>query len=477
MKRNKLFFLLASLTAKEMRQFKKMVVREGAPPMIKLIEFLEHNLKIFDADAYDELREKALRKINKSVPTDQNKRRLLSTANKLLSNFLVQQELTLNEQTNEELLQKQYLRRGLNKLYESSLKNTQETLLQNTTRDFHFQQSQLNINLKTYYYVTNKYKEKDILNGLKEIHKSLDLGYVMAKLHYACEVKMVQLVRGESFPVELLDELRINTRENNYFDHPIIQLYNNILILIEQPNSEAYQQLKKNWLFVIPMLSEEVKHQVFIIFLNLSWISCTDRRTQEMFELYRFGLTSNILINQGKITSSHFNNIVDLGSGLGYFAEVRTFINDYSQYLDSQEDTLDNIKTLYEAFLLFGEGKHDDALRQSIFLEFNDVSYGLRAYLLMLKCLYESKKAKGFKEIELRCEAFKQYLQRKFKQGLINKQTKQENMNFIKIVRQLPLASTSRFATISQQTLLKKLKATQFIISKTWLLKKIEGLS
>ncbi len=468
--------MLASLSPKERRQFRKLIVREGTDPMMKLVDYLEQNLKAFDSESYNELREKALIKISKSVPTDQNKRRLLSSVTKLLSTFLINQEISQDEQISESLLQKQYLRRGLKGLFESSHETTQSNLLSAPERDFYFHQTQLKLSHHAYYHATNKYKERDILMGLKTIHKNLDIGFVMAKLHYACEVKMVHLVRGESFTIELLDEILHTINNNQYFNHPIIKLYTEILSLMEQPEVENYHRLKKNWLEISDLFSKELQQQLFTIMLNLSWFSCTDNRTAEMYQLYELGLTSGVLITEGKIDSSHFNNIIDLGSSLNQFSSVRQFIDNFSPFLDVKDDKMENIKTLYEAFLLFGEGKHEDALRQSIFLEFNDVSYGLRAYLLMLKCLYESKKSKGFKEIEMRCEAFKQYLQRKFKQAIINKQIKQENLNFIKIIRLLPLASASRFASINQKDLLKKLNAMKHVVSKAWLQKKIENL-
>gem|GEM_PF-3544789 len=477
MKRNKLFLLLASLSPKEMRQFRKLVVREGTPPMIKLLDFLDHNIKAYDPHSYNELRERALKKISKSVPTDQNKRRLLSAVNQLLDTFLIQQELSENEQTTQALLQNQYLKRRLYNLYASSHESAQTRHLQQPIRDFNFEQGQLKYSHNAYYNITNKYKEKDILNGLKAIHKHLDLGFVMAKLHYACEVKMVQLVRGESFPIELLDKILASIKDNAYFSNPIIQFYQDILNLIEQPTLESYQLLKQKWLELMPLFNKDLQHHLFIIMLNLAWFSSNEHRTEEMFQLYEFGLTTGLLTIHRKIGTSHFNNIVDLGSSLGKFSEIRSFVIKYSPHLDVSEDKTENIKTLYEAFILFGEGKHEESLKQSIFLEFNDVSYGLRAYLLMLKCLYESKKSKGFKEIEMRAEAFKQYLQRKFKQGMLNKQTKQENLNFIKLIRLLPLASASRFANINQQDLLKKLQGMPQVVSRNWLLKKIEQLS
>jgi len=468
---------MASLNQKEKRQFKKKVAREGSIPMNKLVDYLDQHLKAFHPTLYHELREQALKKIGKSVPTDQNKRRLLSSVTQLLSDFLIQQELANNELIGETLLQKQYLRRGLNSLYEASLEHTHHSIIKNPTRDFNHHRMLLQLSHNNYYHATNKYKEKVILTGLKAIHKNLDIGFVMAKLHYACEVKIVKLVREESFPIEFLDEAIAKIKGNEYFDHPVINLYVDILHLIDHPQFDTYQQLKTDWLKHNKLFNKELQHQVFIILLNLSWFSCTENRTDEMYQLYKYGLNSGILIIENKIASSHFNNIIDLGSSLGNFAEVRTFINQFSVYLDVREDKMENIKTLYEAFLLFGEEKHKEALRQSIFLEFKDVSYGLRAYLLTLKCLYECNKSKGYKEIEAKCEAFKQYLQRKSKQGLINRQIKQENINFIKIIRFLPLASASRFANISQQSLLKKLNSMQQIVSKPWLLKKIEGLT
>jgi len=254
-------------------------------------------------------------------------------------------------------------------------------------------------------------------------------------------------------------------------------LYIDILQLTDHPDEDGYYRLKSQWIEKFNLLSENLNLQAFTTLSSLGG-SCVppSKRIQVFYDLYTFAVQEKILINSGYIGMAKFNNMVEIGTSLKEFDAVRTFIKEHISYLRVGQDQLKNVQNLYESMLLFGEGKFEAAHLKSNYLQFSHYSFGLRSYVLVMKCLYETKKEDSLQELAVRSTAFKQYLHRKHKEGIINKQKYTENMNFTKIVNLLPLTSTSRYATVSPDELLEKIDGMTHLIGRSWLLEKIEAL-
>lgn len=475
--KNKFFRLFNTLTPKETKALKEFTSIYGSTDTIKLIDYLakkKPSSKPIDPDIQ---REKTLNKLFPSAKVnDQKRRRILAHASQIVVDFLKVDELKSDTFVGEELLRAQLKKRNLNDFYLASLRSTERELTDNPNRDFYHYEQMIRLRHQFFFNVqTNKYKEKDLLDDLDAIHNDLDNGYILAKLHYSLQSQIIKMIRGEN-----RDKGQINVAAElakEKINEPLIKLYYQLICFIGQPESVMIKEAKALFFKHSKELHQELQAQLLVVFINLTYLNPEEENMNaSLWELYFFGVESQLFLTPGGFEASHFNNIIALGSSLKKFDFIRKFIAEYFPHLRMERDARNNVKTYYEASLLFSEGKYDEALLHLHYLEFNDFSYGLRAYLLIIKSLYESKKTKSYKELDTRCDSFKQYIHRKFKQGFINKTSREENLNFIKIARQLPFASSSKFARISTTELKEKVKAMTRVVNRPWLLEKIEQL-
>ncbi len=477
MKRNKLFHIFYTLSPKEIKDLKIFVCGHKPATIATVVDFLAANRAKFEPENFEELRIKASKKLSLQGPkNDQKLRRLFADTMQLLNDFLMFREVKTNRPIAQQLLQEQYKYRLLHPYYETSIKESINELTANIVRDFNYHQKMFRLRKETYFYLNpTKITEINAIRELEGIHHHLDLDYLLTKLHYIVQVKIAQLVQEQETTKGTLDLVLPNT--DRFANNVLVLFYLEFVALIDHPQEAGFLKLKSTWLEIENKFSTDVRYQLFYQLINMAWFSCVGaKRTTEIFKILVHGFEEEILVNAGYLETNMFNNFVDIGCSLKEFKKVTAFIEKCIPYLRAGRDKKENITRLYEAFLLFGEGQFDEALLKTNFVEFSDPSYGLRAYPLVIKCLYETKKSKGFEEIETRCNAYKQYLHRKHKQGFINKLSREENLNFMKIVRQLPNASSSKYARISPDMLLEQTKTMQRLINRAWLLEKINAL-
>ncbi len=474
MKKDKLFHLFYSLTPKEVKAFKTFIIGRKPAAISSLVEILSKS-KQKDLD-FEKIRQKAFKKLF-PLDKEQNFRRLMADTLHLLNDFLILAETNANPILRKQLLLEQYKNRTQTTLFQGTVQEIKKELSNNPTRDFHYHQANVNLLNDIYFYErSNKQKERNRQRELLDLHKEMDLSYLKAKLHYAIQLKVLEKITGSN-PVSSTGDQLLIQQNPAFEDDPVVRFYQDIINLIDHPNDEDFSRLKSDWFEIEEQFSKNLKIQLFVILINLSWYSQdSEMRVKTAFELYGYAFKTKLLVNAGYVDPIHINNVVDAGISIKEYDKVRAIIRENIPLLREGPDQKENIRNLYESFLLFGEGRFEEALSKANVLQFSHYSYGIRSYVLEIKCLYETKRSNGFEAINTRCKAYKQYLLRKKKEGFLNKEKYEENLNFMKITCQLPFASASKFAKISQEELREKTKAISPIISRTWLLEKIDEL-
>lgn len=478
MKKDKLFHLFYSLSPREVKAFKTYVIGRKPQKISSLVEILAKNKTTEDDQNHEKIRQKAFKKL---FPNDknntQNYRRLVTDTLSLLCDFLILQQTKSDPATRQGLLREQYKNRTLPDLFEATLSDGIKRLKEQPEKDFTHYNALTKLLNEKIFYQKGIYEETEAFEeALTGIQHALDMGYFISKLHYACQIKIWRIISNlPSIKFELEEAFYKHLQP--YTKDPVIIFFTRTLQLAEDPNKEDYLNLKAHWIKHLDLFSENLKLQTFIYLTNLCWFSINQNdRVQAIYDLYSFAVEKKLLLNSGYISTHYFNNYIDICTSLKKYDEIRAFIKEYVPYLRESKDEKKNIQNLYDAFLLFGIQEYDQALMQSSILQFKHFSFGLRSYVLVIKCLYETKKAAGLEEIDTRCTAFKQYLHRKYKEGHINKLQYDSNVNFTKIVLLLPSTSSSRFATVSPDQLLEKIEAMDYLVSKAWLLEKVEEL-
>lgn len=479
MKKGKLLHLFYSLSPKEVKAFKTFAAGRKPEKISQLVEFLAKSKKKEDDQDLEKIRQKAFKKLfpNQKENT-QNFRRLVADALSLLNDFLVLQQTNQDPEMRREILREQYKNRLLSDLYEATLEQEIKRIKERPDRDSDHHNTMVKLlNDRVYYKRPIKDGLNDMTEDLVNIDRSLNMSFLLSKLHHACHLKMRDMILNSKDTAAPLNNA-FYTFLKPFEQDPVINLYLGFMRLVDNPNEEHYFSLKSKWKERLYLLSDSRKLQTSSFMINVCWYSIDQsNRLIEIYDLYKFSLEKKILVHSGYINLSNFNNYIDICASLGKFDELRAFIAEYLPFLREGIDHKKNIQNLYESMLLFGEQKYEEALLKSFHLQFHHYTFGLRSYVLIIRCLYQLKKEHSLEELETRCTAFKQYLHRKHKEGFISKEIYDANVNFTKIVLLLPNTSTSKFALISPDQLKEKLEAMTFLVSRSWLLEKIDDLS
>lgn len=473
MKKYKLFYLLASLDDKSRLRFQTTISKTDNKQQATLINYISNKINNKQPSDYPNLRTKALRKaFENQQSSPQKEKRLISKTSQLLTAFILHNELNQQPEIQQKLLASYYFKNGLHEFYKSSLSTTEKLLNDKEERGAAFHQKMAALRHNFYFNVVeNKYRKRDLMKDLKLINQELDTSYLLAKLYYACHMKMIVLLREETLEIDQLEEIIRRAELDQYKQHLVIQFYLNFWHHLTTKKETDYYKLKDDFFIIKDKMSNENRLLTFGMLINTCWGFIN--KLEVVYELYQQGLKHDVLLFDNKINPDHFMNIVEIGIGLNKIEETRIFVRENISHLIIEGESQANIKMLYDAFLEFGAKNYETVIQLLNYMEFADFSYGFRAYTKLIKSLYETK---SYHVMDTRCNTFKQYILRKYKQGYINQEKREENLNFIIIVRQLPYASNSQFATVSKAEMNEKLKAMQRVISRAWLEEKISAL-
>ncbi len=189
---------------------------------------------------------------------------------------------------------------------------------------------------------------------------------------------------------------------------------------------------------------------------------------QDAFELKRFLVEQEAIIEDGYIYETVFEDIVVIGCAANELEWTKRFIDNYYSYLDKglQEDYI----ALCNAMIIFQKNKFTECLKLICATGQPNPRYGLRIRTLQLQCYYELEEC--YDLFENLVNSFYKLLNRQpiFSDNIINRYS-----NFIRYTKQLQKMKFSDNINRLPQ-LKEQFKNNPYIAHKSWLIKKIEEL-
>lgn len=442
MYKSKLFFLLKNLKKhpREILDFEKFVKSpyfNTKPEVIRLFLYIrkywnaserQQSMKLTKELAFKKVYPKEQKFINWKILE------CISDLSLLLERFFAHQELKGNQTMVNNLIAEGFKNRGIDQYYFKKIALFERELEENSNgQDADYYLNQMWLNEQAYYHPNhNKYYPKENDSRLITMSEQLDYFFIIKKLKYICEFLTMKKINGLNFLPGLFNEVLLYARAS-YLNHPLIAAYLAIIHLFETGNKELIPTLKKQLFTLINQQERSCNFDLLLKFLNA--IPSFEGRSKLYFEIYKFASDKNLLIENGYISSDHFNNIIHLGCLLGENKWIKEFKENNTKFLKLDKDSLENIDEFFEAYISFYKEDYRDTFIRLDKIKLKDVTYGLRRYTMIFCTLIEGRADIGFKyDITVFGRNFKSYLNRKHRVSEISQSKKIGCLTFLELV-------------------------------------------
>ena len=476
---SKLIELIKTLTKEEMKSFGNYLLaynRESSG-VVSLYKYLKKLYPDFPPKKIE--KEFVYNKIADKKSFDSKRmRNLMSLLYLDLEKFLLGMEVNENEIERDFLLLKIFKKRKLDKqffLKIDQLKKKWENI-PNQGIDHYFNEFKL---AQLYYFHPNvSLYEKTEVN-INDLSDSLDKYYVAQKLYYLVSQfhrKGILSDPNEKRKILLVDEVN-KIKDNELFQSNIhIEILGGFLDAYINKDFSKYNQLKNIYFSNIDLFSAIEQQDLFILLenhCNVNYLEGKPEFLKEIFELNKFVVEKNIILDDDIIANEIFRGVVQRGCSAKEFEWVRNFIDTYQNKLDEEKRA--DVVSLCRAILAFALGQFEETLQHLNTVKFQDALFGIQARCLMLQSYYELENCalESYEDAFINLSnAFSVFLSRN---EMIAENVKKGSLNFIRFSKKL---FNEKFAVDNSIPEIKKdMTDCVIVFNKNWLIEKVEELS
>lgn len=462
---SKLIELIASLQEVEIRQLRKMLqsnyftsrlyIRDLFNVLVK--EIKKHGLEVnrlqifrltFADMAYDDAR---LRKAMTDLLQFVNECLLINSRR----SDAIQSQLTLLGI---------YKERQLKKSYSSTLVKTKHALDNHPKQNSAYYQQLLSHT----FYQSMQFDgtENSDYEIFKEISALEDLVYLSRKLRSACVQLSRQLIHQHESDFGLLPTVLKKIDDEKYLSIPAISIYYycyKFLTVPEEPNYFVkYKAVLDTHahLFTTEDLSDSYRSAInYCIRKNNEG----DRSyLNELWELYKKGLETGILLVNQQLPSFTFDNALTVGLRLKAYDWAASFIRDAAQFLHP---------SVREQSVLFNSGKlayelkeYDKALQYLQKADFKEMRINVIGKILLIKIYYELA---SFQTLQSHLDSFQRFIRRKG----ISEYHRSNVLNTIRYVKRL--IGLADYDKSKRAQLEEQIKNEKILSERQWLLDRL----
>ncbi len=217
-----------------------------------------------------------------------------------------------------------------------------------TTRDYH-DAYQCNNGIFLHH---NTEKYQSIVPSLADANRNLDLFYLIAKLRLIVDIYH----RSQIHPPEdyLVGEELILKLADHYREIPIVDLYLQLIPLLQKPEKGAFRRINRFCKDNIDRF-ESIDQQIGIAKLihlgNYLYEKGDLSMEAELFQLYMFADEKDLMLHGGAISSITYINIVQMGFRLGEWVQTDDFIHrHFTHLLPGEKESMGALSNLYRLY-------------------------------------------------------------------------------------------------------------------------------
>ncbi|MEZ5058473.1 MAG: hypothetical protein R2879_15675 [Saprospiraceae bacterium] len=362
---------------------------------------------------------------------------------------------------------KQLRKRGLEKIFLKELKKTEKQQLKSSAKSSfkHLHQFQIETEQYQFTHQNRRFADFNIENIPQEL-----TNFYLAELFLSASIALShQAVSKKEYDIPFLKEA-ISYVEQNEKRLPISVLvhYKSYLALAEPANESHFRALKDMLQGNTAITNSEELRDILILLINI----CIKRLNsgekhflKEAFDLYKLGLDNKVLYIQNELPIFTFNNIVNIGLGLQQFDWVKDFIENNHKFLPAQHRENAYQYNLANYYLRTEQFDQAQEILSKVILK--DTLYNIDSRRILLKIYFEKGETEALYSL---IASFKVFLQRKKDLGY-HREMYQNLLSFLEKFLHLKPGETSK-----KEKLLEKIKSTQRLAERDWLIGIVEGL-
>lgn len=404
---------------------------------------------------------------------------LFTYVQRLLDQFLVQEELKPMTGFRQVLLMRNLRQRKLYAAFEKQAKKQQKDLAAWPFQNGNYYHLKcLTASESDAYYSQRAQHKADL--SIQNKQNNLDYYYLSEKLKDACEMMIRSRILNVNYSNPLLEVLisQIQADNSAYEAVPPLMVYFHLyqlIKLVERPYYFSALEVVKRYEDRLPL--DELQN-IYNYLQNycIEHINKGSRTfLQQSFELYKKQLEKKMLLDEaGFLSQWHYKNIVTIVLRLGEKDWVKTFIEAYRNQLppkDMENAYVYNLAAYYYATKQLG--KVQELLIQ---VEYKDIRYSLAAKSLLLRTYFDLREFEAFGSL---VKSFRQYLRRN---KSIPSQRRKAFLHLLQLTNEASLLRSRQpfqHKTKNVQQLL-ELKSTigktKLLINREWLVEKVEAM-
>ena len=411
MKDNKLFEALRTLSKNDLERFMFFMQSPYFTKnqhLLKLTEFLEQNIQQLNDG--DFAKEEIYAFVYGGEFNDLRLRHLLSDMLKILEEFFAIERFKEDSVYLEVNKLSVYRSKGLNKHFDAIDRNIRKGFAKTGflgSEEAYYKKFLIERELNQLYSET---KERTAVTNVVNSSQALDHFFILQKLRYGCMQINQRNILSRDIELFLLEEIVNYVKQIKLDAHPLIKAYYLSLMMLRNTDESYFHSLHDVLIEHSASFAGNISTELYNYAQNYCIGQINRGRKEyldEVFELYKETLASEIGFSNGQLSHVSFKNIITVACKLGDFNWAENFISEYGEKLP--EDQRSSSVGINMAQLHWHRGKYRDAVRILSRVEYEDPFYALNAKSLLLKIYFELDE----KEVLLSfCESFRMYLRR-----------------------------------------------------------------
>jgi hypothetical protein len=477
----KLFIVLQNLSTAQLSKLRKLI---GSPYFHKtdgVIQLFSYLRKFHPQYPLKKVSDEAIaRQLFPEVNNGAKKVKNFKTdLIKLIEQFLIQQQFSEQESQQKYLLAQAYQELQLPDYSDSAIKKVTQLLEKSTAKGlpYHYQKMQL---MHFQYYHPNTSTIRGNQKMLQDLLDQLDHYFIQTKYKYAHEALERMARLNEHFELRFWEKVQTEAIhfEDSEKQSPIYY-YQQFQQLAAQNGGDekSFKKLKNHFFKNLEFLSLEDQQSIFRYLLNYvskSLNSGISQLAPLQFDLYKNGLSNNLVILKGRIPVITFLNIVVIASTCKAFDWLEDFITNYQTYLNPaiKEDV---VKT---ASAIAAFHQEDTAKVLGILNEthFKNQSLELFCFPLEVKSIFEFflQDQTYYSVMISRLDSLAKKVSNKYDFAA---KKKEEYLNYIHFVQSIVRSfNESKNNTSTIKDIRIQITSTKHLIHKSWLLEKCDQI-
>lgn len=468
MQKSVLLEIIRSLDKKEIRELNKWLqspAHNQRQDVVRLFDFLVKNLPngdeatekarawkyVFPGEAFD----------------DAYLRQVMYFLLKATEDYLVFAELSKNKVDHQLILTRIYRKRKLEKPFNQAqregLKMLEDQPLRNDT-----------YYLNSFFFAQSEYEHRMIISQsgpvyLQETADALEKWFIEERLRISKDmIAHHQIFQKINYDHGLLDEALNYAERTGMLDEPAIAVYYFAYKAFTNPSEEAYfenfEKLIQSQSFRFQ--ASEIR-TLYLAALNYCVPKVNQGRQdfyRKAYELYKKGVESGILMENGELSRYTFLNTVSSALKIQEFEWAELFISQFNALLEEKH----RIGTVNFSLsrLYFEKGDYNNAQHFLTQFEYDDMLQNIVAKTMLLKIYFETNEFDAFESL---LESLRTYLQRKEALDTTRKTSYKNMISLMKKLLQLNIFSRAQKETFRELVL-----KTNPLAERDWFLRQLD---